>query len=1278
MSIAIEKQLNESLRDAQLGLYLSVIAPQDKTLKALKLAEHLKTPDDLYHYWLLDVLVSQDVPTSPVACAIASLQQYINSILANMEPGYHTARIPSDQVEAWRTVMHHYQDWATNQRLHYFPAAYLDPTLRNSRTASFEQLENDLNRNQLTAESVQTAVLAYLTRLEEVANLEIVNGYIDGSDFANSTYYFVAKSRAANTWYWRSLDMGCRPFMPGSRTDKFDAPEPQAWSDWHRINLPVSESAIEHTIRPVMFNNRLYVVWAECVYQDLASKEDHKDKPYPLFRLNMCYRKYDGSWSPPKTCAQGYACQEKLQASGLTKLLQSTQTIAIHDQSSASPSLFIALYVNGEPHIGSPVPHQFWISAHIDKDWVISPTFKLDGLKIPEDEALVLLAETWPPNRTRTLQFNLASVQSLELDAPRIGNYLDTTSGTTDFIDFKESEIKHTDGQNKQLRPPIRMNITFARHLIERAEDSMDTLLSWSSQHLREPPLGADKPPEQLDFYGAYGRYFVELFLYLPWLVAHRFNQERQFSEAERWLLYLFNPARKAVSGGNPDYWNAVPLISGPPKPGQSSYALQGPKDPHQIALSHPVHFRKALYVLYIDILVNRGDAAYRDLSPDSLTDAKLWYLRAQRLLGPRPDLRQTDLWAALTLKTFSEEHDKKLRECEVKVVRDGKHQLMTSAPALAPEVCVRPYVPSHFTSLIDTPHSRLPFNPVLLPRWEKLESRLHNLRHNLDIVGRPLQLALFATPAAIDNRLGANPQRAAEPGLAQRLGAEIPPYRFNALHAHAMIAVDTVIQFGATLMSFIERSEQASYQELSQQHVWDIASVAVDLQTQTLNIDQKNREALLASKAIVECRRDYYSQRVNEVVNLEEVTAAAFHLEGRIAEASAHAAHAMGQGLKVVPNIFGTSDGGARLEGGPFASMAMAQGLTTAAYGAGEALERAAQYRRRHQDWTLAHDQATLEIAQIDAQLALEAERETASRLLLKQTQTALDQARTRYTFLSQRFTNAQLYQWFTHQLSSFYYQVYDSTFSLCQFTERSWRYEMADSTTQPFFQNLTWNSTYRGLGPGERMKLGLVKMNNAHLLGNERELEIRKTVSLRLLHAKENTLDLPAPALNKPWDDATAADKSVTKGIRSTLVETGRCEFELTSALFENDYPGHCLRRIKSISISLPAVLGPYEDVRATLTQTSSEVVMPGSRTVMNSLRANQHIALSTGIDDNGLFTLNFQDERYLPFEYTGAISKWQLSFPNPAAQKAMLESLTDIIVHLQYTAKVSGGAQ
>ena len=75
---------------------------------------------------------------------------------------------------------------------------------------------------------------------------------------------------------------------------------------------------------------------------------------------------------------------------------------------------------------------------------------------------------------------------------------------------------------------------------------------------------------------------------------------------------------------------------------------------------------------------------------------------------------------------------------------------------------------------------------------------------------------------------------------MAPRLGTEIPPYRFSTLHAHAMSAVDTVIQFGTTLLSFIERSEQASYQEIQQQHIWDMANIAVDLQTQALKIDQK------------------------------------------------------------------------------------------------------------------------------------------------------------------------------------------------------------------------------------------------------------------------------------------------------------------------------------------------------------------------------------------------------------------------------------------------------
>jgi len=138
----------------------------------------------------------------------------------------------------------------------------------------------------------------------------------------------------------------------------------------------------------------------------------------------------------------------------------------------------------------------------------------------------------------------------------------------------------------------------------------------------------------------------------------------------------------------------------------------------------------------------------------------------------------------------------------------------------------------------------------------------------------------------------------------------------------------------------------------------------------------------------------------------------------------------------------------------------------------------------------------------------------------------------------------------------------------------------------------------------------------------------------------------------------------------------------FELTLKLFDDDYPGHYLRRIKHVSVSLPATLGPYEDIKAILTQTANTTYLtPAARhtdaAVKKDLRAKQQIALSSGLNDSGLFTLNFDsDERYLPFEYTGAISTWQLTFPNHARQNALLESLTDIIVHLRYTAKNTGG--
>lgn len=348
---------------------------------------------------------------------------------------------------------------------------------------------------------------------------------------------------------------------------------------------------------------------------------------------------------------------------------------------------------------------------------------------------------------------------------------------------------------------------------------------------------------------------------------------------------------------------------------------------------------------------------------------------------------------------------------------------------------------------------------------------------------------------------------------------------------------------------------------------------------------------------------------------------------------------------------------GGFRLEGVPEMVAIGAHAVATLNDAIGDALERSEIFRRRLQEWENARDQAKLEVDQIAAQLAVHDAQTRVTALQLRQAEEARKQAEVVHAFLNKRFTNSQLYQWLNGQFSTFYYQAYDATFSLCLAAQACWQYEIADYSTS-FIQPAAWKDTWRGLTAGESLKLNLLRMDAAYLARHDRKLEIVKTVSVKQLPV--STED--DPSLNMGWD-----------AVVTRLAEEGIVEFEITRAMLDADYPGHFLRRIKRISVSLPVTVGPYQDIRATLTQSWNAVqISSPDGPLKENMRASQQIAVSTGIDDDGLFVFNFDDERYLPFEGTGAISRWALTFS--AGQEEMIASITDIIVHVRYTAKSS----
>jgi len=69
-----------------------------------------------------------------------------------------------------------------------------------------------------------------------------------------------------------------------------------------------------------------------------------------------------------------------------------------------------------------------------------------------------------------------------------------------------------------------------------------------------------------------------------------------------------------------------------------------------------------------------------------------------------------------------------------------------------------------------------------------------------------------------------------------------------------------------------------------------------------------------------------------------------------------------------------------------------------------------------------------------------------------------------------------------------------------------------------------------------------------------------------------------------------------------------------------------------------------------------------------------AKESIATSHAQNDSGLFELNFRDERYLPFEGAGAISRWRIELPRDT-NAFDLNTLTDVVMHLKYTARDGG---
>jgi len=528
-------------------------------------------------------------------------------------------------------------------------------------------------------------------------------------------------------------------------------------------------------------------------------------------------------------------------------------------------------------------------------------------------------------------------------------------------------------------------------------------------------------------------------------------------------------------------------------------------------------------------------------------------------------------------------------------------------------------------------------------------------------------------------------------------LNSPLPNFRFSYLLQKAMELCSEVRQMSNALTSVLEKKDVELLARTRAHHETSMQNLIMEVRK--LQVEEANRvlEGLEQNRMTTEYRLRHYLQLVgqdlskvptlekeySEVDNQldapidesglklipeekEEMTKSDFALGFQIAasavEVLSGTLHAMPDAyIALMPLGLGvqTKYGGSHLGAASSAAARVLNTISSIYSYESAGAQRKAGFRRQLQDRVLQANLAGYECKQIDKQILSQKIRIQLTEQEITNQQALYDNATEIEDFLKNKYSNTELYEWMEQSLRSLYDQLCDLACEQALKAQQAFRFERGISTAN-FILPSYRDASYDGLYAGEKLLLGLKQMEAAYNENRGHDFEVTKHISL---------LQLDPLALIE-------------------LRETGSCEFSFPEELFDMDFPGHYMRKIKTVALSIPCIAGPYTSVNATLRLLDhSYRISPVATSKKDYLRKQDEedprfvtarvpieaIATSSGQRDNGLFELNFKDERYMPFEGAGVISHWRLELP--PFRQFKYEKIADCIVHMSYTSKDGG---
>ncbi|EXA32193.1 hypothetical protein FOVG_16565 [Fusarium oxysporum f. sp. pisi HDV247] len=603
------------------------------------------------------------------------------------------------------------------------------------------------------------------------------------------------------------------------------------------------------------------------------------------------------------------------------------------------------------------------------------------------------------------------------------------------------------------------------------------------------------------------------------------------------------------------------------------------------------------------------------------------------------------------------------------------------------------------------------PLNPRLLRLYDQVADRMDSLRRRQRFLSLPDRPATTAAISCLPHTKPPFTLPSAGPGQ---------PYRFTSVYPKAAELAGLVRSLASSLTSAYERGDNTYLMALRASHERTLLELGLSTAQQQWRTADWEVQALGQSMQAALARRHNYVMLRDGGLNAGEQAHVTGTETAMGSNTAANVSEGLGQVFSMIPDL---ATGVAGM--GPLVKtelpigtkMAAATGAaarvlnTVAAISSSQAGLSLTQsgWDRRLIEWRLQADLAAIEIAQIKRQrLAAERRRAVALRELNSH-QRQKEHAEEVLAFERDRQSRHALFLFLQQETAGLLRTIFALALRTAREAHAAFLFERVPPSPMPPFPSFAelWNdhggnssaqgnaAVHAGLMAGERLELALRRLERSYMSLNGRELELSKRISLRESFPREFI----------------------------ALRQRGSCVIELQEAVFDADYPGHYLRRLRSVSVSVPCVAGMYTGVHCRLQLLASSIrtepLMPSqqeccccsAKKPCNTGRDSccnppwhqedpscgkggvdvvedpyvvhrfgcasasaSAVATSHGQDDSGLFELTFRDERYLPFEFEGAVSRWRIELPR-RHNLFDFSSLSDVVLSLNYTARDGG---